>query len=155
MTPIHKILVKVSPLAAFLLLLLATSAQGRPFVHPEDAEVGNKKPICSECHDEPESGVVHRRFDHSVYFLENHRAPARQRPEICAMCHQQSTCNDCHGVSTELKPSIRRQNDTYRRTQHRGDYLSRHRIDGRIDPTSCFRCHGNPKSSKSCVRCHG
>jgi hypothetical protein len=24
---------------------------------------------------------------------------------------------------------------------HTGDYLSRHRIDGRLDPVSCRRCH--------------
>jgi hypothetical protein len=87
--------------------------------------------------------------------MDNHRVPARQRPEICSMCHQQNFCNNCHGVTTELKPSERNQDKTFRRTPHRGDYLSRHRIDGRIDPTSCFRCHGNPKKSKTCVRCHG
>ncbi len=47
------------------------------------------------------------------------------------------------------------QNDPFRRTQHRGDYLSRHRIDGRMDPVSCRRCHGNPKSTVSCKPCHG
>lgn len=155
MNPMSKNIIKAAPLVVFFWLLVVTNAQGQAFVHPEEADLGNKKPRCSACHDEPESGVVHRRFDHNVYFLENHRILARQRPEICAMCHQQSSCNDCHAVSSELKPSLRRQTDTFRRTQHRGDYLSRHRIDGRIDPTSCFRCHGNPKTSKSCVRCHG
>jgi hypothetical protein len=28
-------------------------------------------------------------------------------------------------------------------------------MDGRINPISCFRCHGNPKSSRTCIRCHG
>ena len=155
MNPIIKNIVRASPLLVFIFLLLAANAQGRAFVHPEEAEVGDRPPRCSECHEEDDSGVVYRRFNHNLYFLESHRTLARQRPEICSMCHQQSFCNDCHAVSTELKPSLRRQNDTFRRTQHRGDYLSRHRIDGRIDPTSCFRCHGNPKSSRSCVRCHG
>ena len=27
--------------------------------------------------------------------------------------------------------------------QHRGDYIVLHQIDGRLDPGSCFRCHGN------------
>jgi hypothetical protein len=37
---------------------------------------------------------------------------------------------------------------------HRGDYVTRHRIDGRIDPTACFRCHGSPKRAKLCASCH-
>lgn len=143
------------PVVVLTCLLTVAVSHGRPPVHPSDVDLGKKRPICTECHDESDSGVVFRRFNHTVYFADNHRSLARQRPEICSMCHQQSSCNDCHGVSTELKLSLRRQTDTYRRTQHRGDYLSRHRIDGRIDPTSCFRCHGSPKTAKTCVRCHG
>jgi hypothetical protein len=32
--------------------------------------------------------------------------------------------------------------------------LTRHRIDGRINPTKCFRCHGAPKTARSCTPCH-
>ena len=142
-------------LALLACLLTVAVSYGRPPVHPADADLGKKRPVCTECHDESADGVVFKRFNHTVYFTDDHRSLARQRPEICSMCHQQSFCNDCHGVDIELKPSLRRPTETYRRTQHRGDYLSRHRIDGRIDPTSCFRCHGSPKTARSCVRCHG
>jgi hypothetical protein len=70
------------------------------------------------------------------------------------MCHQTSFCNDCHATRVELKPSERHKTETYRRMPHRGNYLARHRIDGRVDPTSCFRCHGNPKTARTCSPCH-
>jgi hypothetical protein len=71
------------------------------------------------------------------------------------MCHQQSFCNDCHATYVELKPSIKNQDATYRRSPHRGDWLSRHRIEGSLDPTSCIRCHRNPKTATTCAPCHG
>lgn len=123
-----------------------------PTRHPED--VGKGRPTCSECH-EAGQAVPYARFDHTVSFSENHRQEAYQNEKVCSMCHDQSFCNDCHVTHTELKPSVKNQTDTYRGTPHRGDYLSRHRIDARIDPTSCFRCHGNPKASQNCVTCHG
>jgi hypothetical protein len=71
------------------------------------------------------------------------------------MCHQPSYCDTCHGVGVELKPSLKNQTRTNRRMPHRGDYLSRHRIDGRMDPVSCLRCHANRKTAKTCRPCHG
>jgi len=155
MAKISKKFTAALPVTILTCLLTVAVGYAHPPVHPADVDLGNKRPICTECHDENADGVVFSRFNHTVYFAEKHRPMARQQPEICSMCHQQSFCNDCHAVETELKPSLRNQSDTYRRTPHRGDYLSRHRIDGRIDPSSCFRCHGSPKRAKSCVRCHG
>ena len=34
-----------------------------------------------------------------------------------------------------------------------GDYLSRHRIEGRIDPVSCLKCHGR-QNNERCKLCH-
>jgi hypothetical protein len=38
-------------------------------------------------------------------------------------------------------------------TPHRGDYLTQHRVDGRLDPASCFPCHGR-KNVGRCATCH-
>ena len=95
------------------------------------------------------------RYVHTADFGKSHRPEATQGEAVCAMCHQTSFCNDCHATRVELKPSLKNQTETYRSMPHRGDYLSRHRIDGRVDPTSCFRCHGNPKSARTCANCHG
>ena len=145
-------------LAALPLTLLACAALKSgfefPAKHPEELPQG-VRPTCTECHDARDENVDYQRFNHTVYFMDNHRQAAYQRSQVCAMCHATSFCNDCHATRVELKPSIKNQTENYRRLQHRGDYLSRHRIDGRIDPTSCFRCHGNPKASETCVPCHG
>ncbi len=155
-------IIKISGLlgaAISLILLYACAAMDPgyeiPAQHPKDAELGKRNPICTDCHDPAGAQMVYKRFNHTVYFAENHRHEAYQHERVCAMCHKQNFCDDCHAVRVELKPSLKNQTDNYRRMPHRGDYLTRHRIDGRIDPVPCYRCHGNPKTNKTCVRCHG
>lgn len=137
--------------------LLACAATGErwtpPLAHPE-AEGENLK-YCMDCHDESDANIPYRRYVHTPLFMESHRPAALQNVGVCYMCHPSRFCNDCHGTWIELKPSIKNQTETHRRMPHRGDYLSRHQIDGRIDPVSCRRCHGNPKTSLTCRRCHG
>lgn len=118
--------------------------------HPVDRDA-----VCAMCHQTSYCNDCHARYVHSADYGVNHRVQAYQGDLICATCHQTSFCNDCHATRVELKPSVKNQAETYRPMPHRGDYLSRHRIDGRMDPTSCFRCHGNPKAAESCGRCHG
>ena len=123
--------------------------------HPDVADLGNRPPMCTECHDRRGKTFVAEQFNHTASFGENHKQPASRHEEVCAMCHKNSFCSDCHGSRIELKPSLRNPADTFRRMPHRGDYLARHRIDGRVDPTSCSRCHRNPKTSETCAKCHG
>jgi len=144
-------------LAILLLVAACASLQSRsslPARHPDAAELDVLPKVCTDCH-EGDTGLAYERYVHTADFGRNHRAEAYQGDAVCAMCHQTSFCNDCHATRVELKPSLKNQSETYRSMPHRGDYLSRHRIDGRVDPTSCFRCHNNPKSSKTCARCHG
>jgi len=123
--------------------------------HPDVEGFEHKPPICTECHDSRSDTFVYEQFNHTVNFSEQHKRQAYRHEEVCAMCHQGDFCSDCHGNRVELKPSLKNQRDTYLRMPHRGDYLVRHRIDGRVDPTSCVRCHGNSKTSQTCVKCHG
>ncbi|NJC88108.1 MAG: cytochrome C [Desulfuromonas sp.] len=124
------------------------------FTHPSAADIGAKPKVCSGCHEGGEP-IPFARFDHTPFFADNHRLEATQYEQTCRGCHQVSFCNDCHATRVELKPSDRNPTDNDRRMPHRGDYLSRHRIDGRTDPVSCFRCHGNPKAARTCAPCHG
>lgn len=124
-----------------------------PDRHPEALAPGRTN--CLECHDRSDNTIAFADLVHTPDWTSTHRSRVYQNEQVCAMCHTQSYCNDCHVTRSELKPSIKNQAETYRNTPHRGDYLSRHRIDARLDPTSCFRCHGNPKASKTCVPCHG
>lgn len=141
------------------LLLLAACAAGGGFIlpstHPPEAELGNTPPICVDCHDARGGVLDFERYNHTPFFGENHRQEAYQNAQVCAMCHQRSFCNDCHATRVELKPSLKNPTDVLGRKPHRGDFLTRHRIEGRIDPSSCFRCHGNPKTAQTCAPCHG
>ncbi len=130
----------------------AMTARQFPAEHPIALERG--RPTCTECHEARTAELDYRQFDHGVYFMENHRFITRQHEALCAMCHQTSFCNDCHATRVELKPSERHQTENFRRMPHRGEYLSRHQVEGRIDPVSCYRCHGNPKTARTCARCH-
>ncbi|MDJ0783525.1 MAG: hypothetical protein QNJ22_16230 [Desulfosarcinaceae bacterium] len=122
-----------------------------PLVHPDE---GDDLRQCLDCHDSEESDFPFERFSHGLLYAERHGGSARGHAAVCAMCHQERFCSDCHGIRPGLKPSLKNSTDTRRRMPHRGDYLTRHRIDGRIDPTACFRCHGSPKRAKLCAPCH-
>jgi hypothetical protein len=111
--------------------------------------------FCLDCHDGDDKDFNYRQFVHTLSFAGDHRLVSSQSSNICYMCHRLSYCSDCHATRVELKPSIKNQTDVQKWMPHRGDYLSRHMIDGRMDPVSCYRCHGNPKTSKTCKSCHG
>lgn len=123
-----------------------------PLQHPQ--EEGDLR-SCSDCHETETAGFPFRRFEHTPLFGDDHRLAAVGSQRVCEMCHKPSFCGSCHGVGAALKPSLKTHGDTRRRMPHRGDYLTRHRIDGRINPAKCFRCHGRPKTAKTCIPCHG
>jgi len=113
--------------------------EGAPSIRPDYK-------VCVMCHDDKDfirSVELPPLKTHGPTWMNIHRQQGYQQSEtLCANCHQTSFCNNCHATRVEMKPSLKNQAETYRQMPHRGDYLSRHRIDGRIDPTSCFRCHG-------------
>ena len=149
----------------FLLLSLAVmglvvacagkDAYRLPAKHPPIFELGERREFCTKCHGNNKRPVDFEKYNHTVFFTESHRLAAYQDERICSLCHEQSFCNNCHATRVELLPSLKNQTENYRRMQHRGDYRTRHPIDARIDPTSCFRCHGAPKAARTCVPCHG
>ena len=140
---------------ALLAACASTPAYRLPAKHPPIYELGDRREFCTKCHGYKKTPVDFERYNHTPLFTESHRLVAYQDQRICALCHEQSFCNDSHVTHTELKPSLKNQTENYRRMQHRGEYLSRHRIDGRLDPTSCFRCHGSPRTAETCRPCHG
>ncbi len=140
------------------LLLLACATQNAyrlPVAHPNIFELGERREFCTKCHGHKKEPIDFERYNHTALFTDSHRLVAYQDERVCSLCHSQAFCSDCHSTRVELKPSIKNPTENYRRVQHRGDFLVRHRIEGRMDPTSCFRCHGNPKSAQTCQPCHG
>jgi hypothetical protein len=150
------------------LLLLATLVMGVLFTacslvsteksfapsHPE--ALGAGRPTCSDCHGtEKLAGGFksYASFDHTAAFVKDHRFQANQSFTTCASCHAQAFCSDCHGGKTPTRPSVKMGDRPDRVLPHRGDYLTLHRIDGKLDPTGCYRCHGRANNDK-CMACH-
>jgi hypothetical protein len=143
---------------AGLLFALAACAQIKalpnlPATHPEELATG---PVsCSECHEDQQKGTMKAfaTFNHSRAFIANHRFYAASDDVLCASCHKVSFCTDCHTNQTELKPSLKLGNRPDRTLPHRGDFLTMHKIEGKLDPASCYRCHGRANNER-CVACH-
>lgn len=107
-----------------------------------------KQPNCSDCHTDWRAALRH-----TPDFSTRHKFYASQRKQACELCHKDSFCSDCHANKEEMKPSDKDKDSPERTMPHRGDYLTLHRIDGRIDPASCFVCHGRQNNAR-CQVCH-
>lgn len=144
--------------AIALCLLLGCSALSQspsvPPKHPEDVS-GSQRVDCLECHSDVSAGALkpYNSFRHSTVFIGNHGIYSRQGQNLCSSCHGASFCQGCHARKEELKPGTRMGDRPGMTLPHRGDYIVLHRMDGRIDPGSCFPCHGN-RNSASCRPCH-
>lgn len=138
------LLIIMAPLTACLLYACANTASVAR-THPEAVE---GLPNCSECHSDSWGALNHRAPD----FMLKHKIYAGSK-FACAACHQESFCADCHAHKEEIKPSDKFFNSPERSLPHRGDYLSQHKIDGKINPAACFKCHGR-QNNERCVSCH-
>jgi hypothetical protein len=132
---------------------ILSSEMSLPSSHPE--ALGAGRVDCSECHQDQQKGTMraYERFSHSPLFVKNHRYYASEDGYVCSTCHQVSFCNDCHVNKVEMKPSIRYGYRPDREMPHRGDFMTLHKIEGKIDPASCYRCHGRSNNEK-CIGCH-
>jgi hypothetical protein len=112
-----------------------------------------KRLECDRCHRDLQrfGGQPGALLVHGPDFQRQHGAMARQAGRACAQCHDQTFCAECHQAGTALAvPSVLWPERVERQFIHRGDYLSRHMIDARAHPQSCFKCHGQ----RSCRACH-
>ncbi len=138
----------------FLLLLPATAAvlfacaQTTSMVAKHPTEVPTP-PICSDCHTD-DRGVLNHTSD---FYSSRHKYYAKQNRQTCGVCHSEAFCADCHAHKEELKPSDKYKDSPDIAMPHRGDYLNQHKIDGRINPASCFPCHGR-QNNERCKTCH-
>ena len=143
--------------AAALAMLMGCSAisqtESVPPKHPE--ELAARRADCRECHDDVSTGALkpYASFRHSIVFIREHSMYASQGQTLCSACHAPSFCQTCHVRNEELRPNTKMGDRPDRVLPHRGDYIVRHQIDGRLDPGSCFRCHGN-KNDVKCGACH-
>jgi hypothetical protein len=128
-----------------LVLFACAHTQSIAAKHPTEVE---GMPICSDCHTDWRAAL-----NHSADFYTRHRFSAAQNKQACGVCHNESFCSDCHAHKEELKPSDKYKDSPELAMPHRGDYLNQHKIDGRINPASCFPCHGR-QNNERCKVCH-
>jgi len=139
---------KISTMVICCLVMLFVSLSARSEIptakeHPTQVD----EPVCSSCHTDKDW------MDHTPAWGATHRFAASEEDQTCGLCHRPAYCMDCHALQEEIKPSDKHKDSPERLQLHRGDYLSRHKIDGKIDPASCFRCHGRQNNMR-CRTCH-
>ena len=139
--------------------ILASCAQmktvpGLPASHPEALAVGQQV-SCTDCHEDQQKGTMkaYNAFNHTRSFVKNHRFYAASDDRLCSTCHKSSFCNDCHTNQVEMKPSTKYGDRPDRDMPHRGNFMTMHKIEGKLDPASCYRCHGRANNER-CVACH-
>ena len=134
-------------LIAALIAGMYACSQKKSLVKWHPVEV-TAAPNCADCHKDNRAAL-----NHTPDFATRHKFYAMQRKEVCDLCHVESFCTDCHAHKEEIKPSDKFKDSPERSLPHRGDYLTQHRIDGRINPASCFPCHGRMNNER-CKVCH-
>ena len=147
MRPIAIKLMFLLLLPVLVLTVYATDIHAGPVAkHPVEVDA---PVICSECHQDWRSSM-----DHTAEFGKfRHRFMAQQNKQSCGVCHVESFCSDCHANREFLKPSDKFKDSPERALPHRGDYLNQHKIDGKINPASCMKCHGR-QNNERCKTCH-
>ncbi len=152
--PLFAALATVLGLSLMLACSLVSPEASFAAAHPQELPGG--RPMCTECHTtDVAKGPMKpfASFDHTLGFVKDHKFPATADRQTCAVCHATSFCNDCHAGKAPLKPALKISDSPERAVPHRGDFLTLHKIEGRLDPSSCFKCHGRANNGK-CQVCH-
>lgn len=140
-----------SVITGLVLLIIAAlfyACAHAPSMPPRHPVEGANLQLCNQCHDDGRAALTH-----TADFNRRHKFYAFQQQNTCRLCHTQSFCSDCHAHKEELKPSDKYKEKVTSDLPHRGDYLTQHQIDGRINPASCMKCHGR-QNNERCRVCH-
>ncbi len=154
MGPLRYLFIGILLIVSTSALFCRSTAGGGEFPLKHPVLQGEDLRTCTICHDSDKTFPFYR-YNHGMLFIEKHGAAARGRAGVCRMCHNDRQCSVCHSANGGLAPDLRMHGHPKARSPHRGDYLARHRIDGRLKPAGCFKCHGRPKTAKNCRPCHG
>ncbi|MCA9682701.1 MAG: cytochrome c3 family protein [Myxococcales bacterium] len=84
-------------------------------------------------------GPSARGASHDLRFVEDHAAISKADPQLCAACHDDEFCVDCH--AGPIRPM----------RLHAADYLTSHAIDARAATQDCSACH---RLQTDCRGCH-
>jgi hypothetical protein len=111
-----------------------------------------RKIDCRKCHSDlvENPSAPLDLFSHDGDFLKRHGTLARGDDGVCSHCHTQTDCTDCHSRLDPMSPAMRNAERVDKSLVHRADFLTRHPIDAKADPTSCTSCH----TTNQCTSCH-
>lgn len=84
-------------------------------------------------------GPSARGASHDLAFVQDHVGIAKTNPQLCASCHDDNFCADCH--AGPIRPM----------RLHADDYLTHHAIDARANTQDCSSCH---QAQTECRGCH-
>ncbi len=76
--------------------------------------------------------------EHDLAFVQDHSGIAKTNPELCASCHDDTFCQDCH--AGPIRPL----------RLHAADYLNGHAVDARANAQDCSSCHRTQTECRSC-----
>ncbi len=110
---------------------------------------------CESCHVDlprelarPSSHIVHE-----GNFVREHGVRAASSRDLCATCHSEASCAQCHGMTTAALPwklELGR-GESGMIGLHRAGFRSRHAEESRANPGLCTTCHSE---SRFCSECH-
>jgi hypothetical protein len=123
---------------------------------PDAASRGDAHSACETCHLRnvgEEGGLIRTVYregvlypprwlgdaSHTADFVERHKAVAGLDSALCANCHVERFCTDCH--DGRVRP----------RRVHPNDYVSMHPVEARTMATRCGSCH---REQTFCLGCH-
>ena len=124
-----------------------------------------KHPQCTECHKDDFEGMLCAKchydfaamglkklssYKHANDFMSRHAEYARKSAQACVQCHSETFCLDCHSKHEGLKPSLKYPERVRANLIHRGDWITMHRIEAKVDSSSCLKCH----VTAECNTCH-
>ncbi len=102
---------------------------------------------CSTCHD---TSVRLEILTHNAVWVDVHKSVAVNRSAECEKCHSRTYCAECHSFKQSLKPSEKNPEDVESTFPHRGNWISRHFVEAKVEPDRCYRCH----TQSYCYDCH-
>jgi hypothetical protein len=117
------------------------------------AAQGQAKSTCNTCHLAEMDGRMKTMFatgelkpprwlmnaQHTPDWIERHKRVAADNTALCASCHTERYCTDCH--DGKVRP----------RNVHPNDWISMHPIAARQDNPRCTSCH---HEQSFCLTCH-
>ncbi|MBM4387508.1 MAG: cytochrome c3 family protein [Deltaproteobacteria bacterium] len=89
-------------------------------------------------------------FSHDGDFQKRHGNLAKGDSVVCAHCHQDNFCSDCHNKFAPMLPETKFSEKVGLELIHRGDFVTRHYIEAALDPAKCYKCH----NQETCSSCH-